>query len=166
MIEYRQKRLSWNDKWGLNVILTSQRSPDPNTQVASIFVKANKLLSEGYNGAPKGIHPSQMPWNREGENNKYLYIVHAEQNAILNARYDLEGSTCYVSLHPCSTCMKSLIQVGVKKVFYLEDKYADLPDTIASKKMAQLVDIDLKRFKWDTVEAENIAAFIQGAFKK
>ena len=42
----------------------------------------------GYNGTPKGWDDSKFPWGKDmslgEENTKYPYVVHAEENAILN----------------------------------------------------------------------------------
>ena len=63
-------------------------------------------------------------------------MVHAELNAILNANgRDLRGSKLYVALFPCNECAKAIIQSGVREIFYLSDKYATTPTTIASKRM-------------------------------
>ena len=78
----------------------------------------------------------EYPWEREGIDTKYPYVVHAELNAILNAHgRDLHGSRLYVALFPCNECAKAIIQSGVKEVLYLSDKYADSMATLASKRM-------------------------------
>ena len=73
---------------------------------------------------------------RDGDQTKYPYVVHAELNAVLNANgRDLRGSKLYVALFPCNECAKAIIQSGVKEVYYLSDKYADTLATMASKRM-------------------------------
>ena len=63
-------------------------------------------------------------------------MVPAELNAILNANgRDLRGSKLYVALFPFNECAKAIIQSGVREVYYLSDKYATTPTTIASKRM-------------------------------
>lgn len=50
--------------------------------------------------------------------------VHAEANALITAaRYGipLEGATAYVTDQPCMQCAKELLQVGVKRVYYLRE---------------------------------------------
>ena len=85
---------------------------------------------------PKGCSDDEFPWDREGAETKYPYVVHAELNAILNANgRDLRGSRVYVALFPCNECAKAIIQSGVKEVVYLSDKYANTPGTLASKRM-------------------------------
>ena len=90
----------------------------------------------GYNGMPKGCSDDEYPWERDGDQTKYPYVVHAELNAVLNANgRDLRGSKLYVALFPCNECAKAIIQSGVKEVYYLSDKYADTLATMASKRM-------------------------------
>jgi dCMP deaminase len=38
---------------------------------------------------------------------------------------ELTGATVYVTLFPCQECAKTLVQVGIREVVYLDDKYAD-----------------------------------------
>lgn len=138
--------------------LSAMRSKDPHTQVGACIVSNdNRILSIGYNGAPNGFNDEKFPWGREGNplETKYLYVVHAERNAILNyrgSRKDLENSKIYVDLFPCNECAKEIIQAGIKEVVYLSDKYADTDETIASKKLldscnVQYRKIDLKDSK-------------------
>ena len=133
----RQNYISWNEYFMGVAMLAAQRSKDPNTQVGACIVSEdNIIISTGYNGMPKGCSDDEFPWNRDGEDTKYPYVVHAELNAILNANgRDLRDSKVYVALFPCNECAKAIIQAGVKEIFYLSDKYAATPGTIASKRM-------------------------------
>jgi len=60
---------------------------------------------------------------------KYKFVVHAEQNCIYNATLNgvsLNGADLYVyGLPVCSECAKGVIQVGVKRVYmcFPEDIY-------------------------------------------
>ena len=59
-----------------------------------------------------------MPWEREGEplNTKYMYVCHAELNAILNSAHNnLKGARVYVTLFPCNECTKAIIQSGIAR---------------------------------------------------
>lgn len=120
-------------------LLAAQRSKDPCTQVGACIVSEdNIIISTGYNGMPKGCSDDEYPWEREGKDTKYPYVVHAELNAILNAHgRSLQGSKLYVTLFPCNECAKAIIQSGVKEFYYLSDKYADTPSTLASKRMIE-----------------------------
>lgn len=77
------------------------RSKDPNTQVGACIVNEdNVIVGMGYNGLPKGCSDDDFPWGNVGEalETKYVFVVHAELNAILNSHTDLKGATIYVSL--------------------------------------------------------------------
>ena len=133
----RDDYINWNEYFMGVAILASKRSKDPNTQVGACIVDENNIiLSTGYNGFPYGCSDDEFPWDRSGEDTKYKYVVHAELNAILNARgKNLNNARIYVDLFPCNECAKAIIQSGIKEVVYLYDKYADTKETIASKKM-------------------------------
>lgn len=133
--------------------LTAMRSKDPNTQVGACIVGTdNRILSVGYNGAPNGFDDDKFPWAREGNplDTKYLYVCHAERNAILNfkgSRRDLENAVIYVDLFPCNECAKEIIQSGIKEVVYLSDKYADTEGTIASKRMLDECNVKYRKLE-------------------
>jgi dCMP deaminase len=133
----RDNYISWDEYFMGVALLAAQRSKDPNTQVGACIVSENNIiLSTGYNGFPAGCSDDEYPWDREGSETKYPYVVHAELNAILNANgKSLSGAKIYVALFPCNECAKAIIQSGVKEVIYLSDKYADTDATKASKRM-------------------------------
>lgn len=141
----REDYISWDEYFMGVALLAAKRSKDPNTQVGACIVNKNKrILSTGYNGFPYGCSDDQFPWERDGEDTKYKYVVHAELNAILNAGgKNLEGARLYVDLFPCNECAKAIIQSGITQIVYLYDKYADSEDTIASKKMLNAAGVRL-----------------------
>ena len=142
--------ISWDEYFMGIASLSALRSKDPNTKVGACIVDDdNKFLSIGYNGMPKGVDESQLSWNKgEGLDSKYLYVCHAEFNAILNTRNGsaLKGCRLYVTLFPCNECAKACVQVGIKEIIYLENKYADTIGVQASRKMLELAGIKLRQF--------------------
>ena len=137
----RNDYLNWDEYFMGIACLSAMRSKDPGTQVGACIVsKTNRILSVGYNGMPAGCSDDIYPWAREGNEleTKYLYVCHAELNAILNYRGGtLEGARIYTTLFPCNECAKALIQAGIKEIIYMEDKYSDTYSVIASKKMME-----------------------------
>ena len=150
-MEKRKDYISWDEYFMGVAVLSSLRSKDPSTQVgACVASDKNKVLTMGYNGMPIGCNDEVMPWGRDGDdvlNQKYMYVCHAEFNAILNARVSLDGSRIYVTLFPWNECAKAIIQSGIKEVIYFDDKYKDLPMTIASKKMFDLAGVKYRKFE-------------------
>ena len=143
--------ISWDEYFMGIALLSSKRSKDPSTQVGACIVdEDNKVVSIGYNGMPRQLDESKLTWEKgEGLNSKYLYVCHAEFNAILNIRNgsSLKGCTLYVTLFPCNECAKAIIQTGIKKIIYLSDKYPDSVSTLASKKMFELAGVKLEKYQ-------------------
>ena len=117
--------INWDEYFMGIAVLSGKRSKDPSTQVgACIINKDKKIVGVGYNGFPAGCSDEDFPWDREGEflQTKYPFVMHAEQNAILNSIKKLTGCSIYVGLFPCHECAKAIIQSGIKEVIYLSEK--------------------------------------------
>lgn len=110
----KQERL---DRHYLRIaFLAADRSKDPNTKVGAIVVHANgRAVSLGYNGFPRGVDESPEKWERP---EKYERVVHAEENALLNAPFDTEGGTLYCTLRPCHPCLGKIINAGIRRVVW------------------------------------------------
>ncbi|NYT52398.1 MAG: dCMP deaminase family protein [Candidatus Vesicomyosocius endoextente] len=120
------------DKWDERYLSLAKKvstwSKDPSTQVGAITVGRKKeVLSQGFNGFPRGIHDTDERYN--DREIKYKFVVHAEMNAIYNATYSgtsLDRATLYVyGLPICSECAKGIIQVGIKRVVIKNSKELD-----------------------------------------
>lgn len=150
MSDKRDNYISWDEYFMGIAYLTAMRSKDPNTQVGACIVSdTNRILSMGYNGFPNGCSDEEYPWGKcDVElDSKYLYSTHSELNAILNYRGgSLEGSKLYVTLFPCNECAKAIIQSGIKEVVYDDNKYADTPSVIASKRMLKSAGVKLTNY--------------------
>lgn len=135
----RTDYVTWDEYFMGIALLSAQRSKDPGTQVGACIVNdENKILSVGYNGMPTGCADDDMPWERTGDplETKYLFVCHAELNAILNhGGTNLKGARLYSTLFPCNECAKAIIQAGIREVIFLSDKYAETDAVVASKSM-------------------------------
>lgn len=147
----RQDYLPWEDYFMAIAFLSAMRSKDPSTQVgAAIVNEEKKIVGIGYNGFPKGCSDDNLPWgktqNASGEN-KYLFVCHAEMNAILNKNSaEVKNCAIYVALFPCNECAKMIIQSGLKEIIYFSDKHAAKAETKASKKMLDMAGIKYRQF--------------------
>ena len=91
-----------------------------------------------------------MPWEREGEplNTKYMYVCHAELNAILNSAHNnLKGARVYVTLFPCNECTKAIIQSGIAEVVYYSVKYHDTDSSVAARFMFKKAGVRLTPYQ-------------------
>ncbi|HUH39361.1 MAG TPA: dCMP deaminase family protein [Castellaniella sp.] len=90
-------------------------SRDPSTQVGCVIVNPRRqIVSTGFNGFPVGVDDD--PARYADRPTKYLMILHAEQNAVLQAGGDVRGGTAYVTHPPCSQCAAVLIQAGIVRI--------------------------------------------------
>ena len=146
----REDYLSWDEYFMGIALLSSLRSKDPSTQVGACIVNSEKrILSMGYNGMPRCCSDDEFPWDKNENplDSKYLYVCHAELNAILNcASGNVRGCTVYTTLFPCNECAKAIIQSGIAEVVYMSDKYSDSDSVLASKRMFTTAGVKFREY--------------------
>lgn len=113
------------DEYYLNICkMVAARSKDPNTQIGCVIAgPAHEIRSTGYNSLPRGIR-DDIPERLERPT-KYLWMEHAERNAIYNAARcgtPLEGCTLYVEIMPCMDCGRAIVQAGIKEVVISQER--------------------------------------------
>ncbi len=99
-----------------------------------MIVKDKRILSTGYNGAPRNMaHCLDIGCIRQqnniesGTRHEKCRAVHAEQNAIIQAAVHgiaIKGAVYYVTHQPCVLCAKILINAGIKKIVF-QGEYPD-----------------------------------------
>ncbi len=78
---------------------------------SSAIIYSNKILSYGVNKVKNGIS------------------IHAEMDAILNSKFDIQGHDIIVirysnnmkNSRPCNNCIKNMKKKGIRKVYYSND---------------------------------------------
>lgn len=107
--------MNWHDYYVLLLPRIAAKSKDPDTKVGSIIVGPDhEIRSTGYNGLPRGADDSCAERFLRPE--KYLWMEHAERNAIYNAARmgtATKNCTVYVSLLPCIDCARAVISSGI-----------------------------------------------------
>jgi dCMP deaminase len=119
-------RICWDEYFMKLAVDVSSRSPDSNTKHGCVIVdSSHKIVSTGYNGFPAGGPDNELPNTRP---EKYDFIIHAEMNAILNARCDLRGCSMYITGLPCKNCLKHIVGVGIKKLIVGNRSFFSIDD--------------------------------------
>jgi dCMP deaminase len=118
------------DLYYLNLCFeVARKSKDPSRKVGAILVKNNQIISTGFNGFPIGVNDCNIKFNERYQRPmKYDFTTHAEVNTIAfaaRAGVSSNESTLYCNLFPCTSCAKTLIQAGVKRIVTLENKGED-----------------------------------------
>ena len=109
-------RPTW-DEWYLSIAKKwSERSKDPSTKCGAVIVRPDQSeCSPGYNGFPRRIEDKPELLNNREE--KYKRVIHAEMNALDNARERVVGYTLYVwPFLTCERCAVHIIQAGIARV--------------------------------------------------
>lgn len=148
------KSNNWDNKFIKLAMEISTWSKDPSTKVGAIAVSPNNsvVLSQGYNGFPRGINDDYRLHIKEM---KYDLIAHAEMNMIYNSTYNgvsLKDSTVYIyGLPCCSQCANALIQCGVKRIVY----YVNSPNKIKWKVSSEKA---IQKFKSVNIEVDELTS--------
>lgn len=115
----------------MNIAYTwATRSTCLRRKVGAVATINKQQIATGYNGVAKEFeHCKKDGCLREkmnipsGEQLDICRAVHAEENVINQAAklgYSINGSTIYITNHPCYTCAKNLTNAGVKEIIYVK----------------------------------------------
>lgn len=115
-------RPDWDEYFLSIAKVVATRASCPRKSVGAVLVRNNRILSTGYNGAPKGMpHCTDVGCNivdnhceraRHAEMNALHYVVNHEQ---------IPGSIMYCTLQPCDHCRGVLTKYGVEDFKWIED---------------------------------------------
>jgi dCMP deaminase len=119
-------------KWDARFLILAQHvaewSVDPSTKVGCVIVgQSNEVIAVGYNGLPRSVEDTPERLERP---HKYMWIEHAERNAIYAAArigVPLQGSRLYLSWFPCIDCARAIVQVGIAEVIAVEPDWSSEP---------------------------------------
>jgi dCMP deaminase len=90
-------------------------SKDPSSKVGCVIVDQDRHeVGHGYNGFPQGVEDREDRY--ANRTLKYLFVVHAEKNAIMNAVKSVRGCTLYCTFAPCASCAGMIIQAKIQTV--------------------------------------------------
>lgn len=128
-------RISWDDYFMQVAHLVKKRTTCIGREVGAVIVKDKRILATGYNGAPSGTkHCAELGGciRRKlniprGERMDICRAVHAEQNVIISAAItgsNIQDSTMYITVTPCFTCAKMIINAGIKRIV-IDGQYPD-----------------------------------------
>lgn len=139
------QRPSWDDYFLEIANITSKRSNCVRRKVGCVIVKDTRIISLGYNGTPKGtkncfeggcercmrLHESSYSnidlQQSSGTQLDLCMCLHAEENSLLFVgQSELANATMYVTLVPCVSCTKKILQCGIKRVVYIESYHPEI----------------------------------------
>lgn len=123
------ERPSWNQYFLTITRQVAERSTCTRAKVGAVIVRDKNILATGYNGSPSGmphcldvgclVYKTQNPSGETEEN--CWRTIHAEMNAIAQAARNGAGireASIYITHSPCIHCLKTLVNTGIKQIFY------------------------------------------------
>lgn len=120
-------RPSWDEYFMQIARVVATRATCPRRSVGAVIVLDRRILTTGYNGAPRGLShcPPEGPlhdWPKGCMLNGHcIRAVHAEQNAIVQAALNgvsTRNATLYVTCQPCNHCAKIIVNAGIIRVVF------------------------------------------------
>lgn len=121
------KRIPWNQYFMLQAVLLSLRSTCERLSVGAILVRDKRVIAGGYNGAVSGDDHC-IDVGCYVVDGHCLRTIHAEMNAVLQcSKFGIptDRAEIYVTDFPCLQCTKSLLQAGIKKIYYMRNYHND-----------------------------------------
>ena len=129
------KRPNWDEYFLKLAMLASERATCPRMHCGCVLVKNKNVISTGYNGSIPGDEHCEDAGCMMVDNH-CVRTVHAEMNALVQAARRgnaVDGASAYVTNMPCTTCAKSLVTAGVKRVVIFSDYHDTLAETFFAK---------------------------------
>jgi deoxycytidylate deaminase len=101
-------------------------SPDWWRQIAAVIIQDQRIVAEAFNAHYPTAHSLEINGdprsNYDAGQGAGIYTsIHAEACAIAKAAksgVSTDGADMYVSTFPCPNCARSLVEAGIKRVFY------------------------------------------------
>ena len=127
-LDIQKIKTKYRDRMLHLAYIVSGWSPEPDGQRhgAVLAVDGKYIVATGWNGPDRTWQSDSMTPGEGGCGGTCCHapIVHAEKNAILNARMigvDLTQCVCYCTKKPCEECQHSLLSAGIQAVMWLQD---------------------------------------------
>jgi len=109
---------TWEEYFISMASLASTRSCDSQTKHGCVITdKKNRVLGIGYNSFPCNMPDDLLPNTRP---KKYKWMVHAERNALANCTMRPDNGIAYITGLPCTDCVKSLYQEGIRSIICID----------------------------------------------
>lgn len=101
----------------------AQLSKARRKKVGCLIVKDGMIISDGFNGMPKGFDNNCEKAGRADALVTKKEVLHAESNAITKlakSTQSSDGATIYITCSPCVDCSKLIIQAGIRRLVFSE----------------------------------------------
>lgn len=128
------KRKCWDCHWRERTQHNAEMSTCHTRHVGGVLVRDNRVVSDGFNGnlpglphcadGKDGCPRCHDPSVRSGEQLERCLCCHCEENLISYCAKNgvsTAGTTCYLPVLPCLSCLRLLILSGIKEIVFINN---------------------------------------------
>lgn len=157
------ERISWDQFFMAQSHLLALRSTCTRLAVGATIVRDRRIIAGGYNGSIAGDEHC-IDAGCYVVDNHCIRTIHAEMNALLQcSKYGTptHGADLYVTHFPCLPCTKSIIQAGIKRLYYATD-YKNNPYAIEllEKAEVEIHHVPFEEHKIDFLSDEKLVLYV------
>lgn len=158
------ERITWDQFFMAQSHLLALRSTCTRLAVGAVVVRDNRVIAGGYNGSISGDEHC-IDEGCYVVDNHCVRTIHAEMNALLQcAKYGTptNEATVYVTHFPCLPYTKSLIQAGIRRIFYANDyKNNEYAQQLLERAGVDVVHVPFDERKIDFLQDDKLKLYIE-----
>lgn len=158
------ERITWNQFFMAQSHLLALRSTCTRLAVGATIVRDKRIIAGGYNGSISGDDHC-IDKGCYVVDNHCVRTIHAEMNGLLQcAKYGTptKDADLYVTHFPCLPCSKSIIQAGIKNLYYATDyKNNSYAIELFEQAGVNVVHVPFEEYKIDFLSDEKLKLYLE-----
>jgi len=158
------ERITWDQFFMAQSHLLALRSTCTRLAVGATIVRDNRIMAAGYNGSISGGDHC-IDQGCYVIDHHCVRTIHAEMNALLQcSKYGIStnGADMYVTHFPCLPCTKSIIQSGIRRLYYANDyKNHDYAIKLFEQANIEVVHVPFDDRKIDFLSDQKISLYME-----
>jgi len=158
------ERITWDQFFMAQSHLLALRSTCTRLAVGATIVRDKRIMAGGYNGSISGGDHC-IDQGCYVVDHHCVRTIHAEMNGLLQcAKYGIStnGADMYVTHFPCLQCTKSIIQSGIRRLYYATDyKNNEYAITLLGQAQVQVVHVPFDERKIDFLSDKKVSLYLE-----
>ncbi|MGB3261166.1 ComE operon protein 2 [Paenisporosarcina sp.] len=157
------ERITWDQFFMAQSHLLALRSTCTRLAVGATIVRDKRIMAGGYNGSISGGDHC-IDQGCYVVDHHCVRTIHAEMNALLQcSKYGISTNEAdlYVTHFPCLPCTKSIIQSGIRRLYYAKDyKNNEYAIQLLAQANVEVVHVPFDERKIDFLSDQKITLYL------
>ncbi|QBP40848.1 ComE operon protein 2 [Paenisporosarcina antarctica] len=158
------ERITWDQFFLAQSHLLALRSTCTRLAVGATIVRDKRIMAGGYNGSISGGDHC-IDQGCYVVDHHCVRTIHAEMNALLQcSKYGISTNEAdlYVTHFPCLPCTKSIIQAGIRRLYYAKDyKNNEYAIQLFKQASVEVVHVPFDERKIDFLSDKKITLYLE-----